>query len=37
MSEKISQETSSLDKKIYKIKQLTNGEVTIIYVFNLKK
>ena len=36
MSEKISQETSSLDQKIYKIKQLTNGEVTTIYVFNGK-
>ena len=36
MSEKISQETTSLDQKIYKIKQLTNGEVTTIYVFNGK-
>ena len=29
-------ETTSLDQKIYKIKQLTNGEVTNIYVFNGK-
>ena len=36
MSEKLSQETHSLDQKIYKVKQLTNGEVTTIYVFNVK-
>jgi hypothetical protein len=36
MSEKLLQETHSLDQKIYKVKQLTNGVVTTIYVFNGK-
>jgi hypothetical protein len=32
----MSEKTTSLDPKIYKVKQLTNGEVTSIYVFNGK-
>ena len=32
----MSEITTSLDQKIYKVNQLTNGEVTTIYVFNGK-
>ena len=32
----MSQETPTLDQKIYKIKQLVNGEVNTIYIFNGK-
>ena len=32
----MSQETPTLDQKIYKIKQIVNGEVNTIYIFNGK-
>jgi hypothetical protein len=30
----MSQETPTLDQQIYKIKQLVNGNVNTIYIFN---